>query len=134
LYNQLRHVLITVLIHQTIPFLQRLQRFLFRNIIDQHHPQRILKITPDHRPEPLLPSRIPHLQRHVTEHAFDVGLGLSRGVLDSDGGFGLDVELLAGEAADEAGLADAGVAEEDDFDFVLVGVGDAVHLGFIFEC
>ena len=45
------------------------------------------------------------------------GLG---GELDADGRLGLEVELVAGEAGEEVGLADAGVADEDDLEQIVV--------------
>jgi hypothetical protein len=35
--------------------------------------------------------------------------------LDSDGGLGVDVELVAGESAQKVGLSDAGVSDQDDY-------------------
>lgn len=45
---------------------------------------------------------------------FGVDLDGARGELDADGGFGVEVELVAGEAGEEVGLADAGVAYQND--------------------
>jgi hypothetical protein len=42
------------------------------------------------------------------------------GELDADGGLGLEAELVAGEAGEDVGLADAGVADEDDLEEVVV--------------
>jgi hypothetical protein len=42
------------------------------------------------------------------------------GELDADGGLGLEEELVAGEAGEDVGLADAGIADEDDLEQVVV--------------
>nr|CAB3497634.1 unnamed protein product [Digitaria exilis] len=42
------------------------------------------------------------------------------GELDADGGLGLEAELVAGEAGEDIGLADAGVADEHDLEEVVV--------------
>jgi hypothetical protein len=42
------------------------------------------------------------------------------GELDADGGLGLEAELVAGEAGEDVGLPDAGVADEDDLEEVVV--------------
>ena len=44
------------------------------------------------------------------------------GELDADGGLGLEAELVAREAGEQVGLADAGVADEDDLEKVVVVV------------
>ena len=44
------------------------------------------------------------------------------GELDADGGLGLEAELVAGEAGEEVGLADAGVADEHHLEQVVVVV------------
>ena len=44
-----------------------------------------------------------------------------------DGGLGLEGELVAGEAGEQVGLADAGVADEDDLEEVVVVVLRPVH-------
>ena len=44
------------------------------------------------------------------------------GELDADGGLGLEAELVAGEAGEEVGLADAGVSDEDQLEEVVVVV------------
>ena len=40
--------------------------------------------------------------------------------LDADGGLGVHVELVAGVAGEEVGLADGGVADYDDLEEVLI--------------
>jgi hypothetical protein len=42
------------------------------------------------------------------------------GKFDADGGLGLEAELVAGEAGEDVGLADAGVADEHDLEEVVV--------------
>jgi hypothetical protein len=42
------------------------------------------------------------------------------GELDADGGLGLEAELVAGETGEEVGLADAGVADENHLEQVVV--------------
>jgi len=42
------------------------------------------------------------------------------GELDADRGLGLEAELVAGESREEVGLADAGVANEDDLEEVVI--------------
>ena len=40
---------------------------------------------------------------------------------DANGGFAVEVELVAGEAGEEVGFADAAVADQDDLEEVLRG-------------
>ena len=44
---------------------------------------------------------------------FFVDADASGGELDADRGFGLEAELVAGEAREEVGFADAGVSDQD---------------------
>jgi hypothetical protein len=44
------------------------------------------------------------------------------GELDADGGLGLEAELVAGEAGEEVGFADPGVADEHHLEQVVVVV------------
>jgi hypothetical protein len=44
----------------------------------------------------------------------------SRCELDADGGLGLEAELVAGEAGEQVGLADAGVPDEHHLEEVVV--------------
>jgi hypothetical protein len=67
---------------------------------------------------PLLAGGVPNLG--LDDLAVDLeGAG---GELDADGGLGLEAELVAGEAGEEVGLADAGVADEDHLEEVVVVV------------
>ena len=45
------------------------------------------------------------------------------GKFDADGGFGILVEFIFGEAEDEVGFPNAGIAEENDFEDEVVGFG-----------
>lgn len=50
--------------------------------------------------------------------------------LDPDGGFGIEAELVPGEPCEELGLADGGVADEDDLEHVVnLLVEFSVHVG-----
>ena len=49
------------------------------------------------------------------------------GELDADGGLGLEAELVAGEAGEDVGLADAGVADEHDLEEVVALVHPVRH-------
>ena len=51
-----------------------------------------------------------------------VDLETAGGELDADGGLGLEAELVLGEAGEEVGLADAGVADEHHLEEVVVVV------------
>ena len=51
-----------------------------------------------------------------------VDVDAAGGELDADGGLGLEAELVAREAGEQVGLADAGVADEDDLEEVVVVV------------
>ena len=42
------------------------------------------------------------------------------GEFDADGGFGFEAELVSGESGEDVGFADAGVADEDDLEQVIV--------------
>ena len=66
--------------------------------------------------EPLLTSGVPNLG--LDDLVVDVDA--SGGELDADRGLGLEAELVAGESREEVGLADAGVANEDDLEEVVI--------------
>jgi len=58
---------------------------------------------------------IPFLTRSVPNLCLDrlgVNLDRSRGKLDTDGGLGVEVELVASESAEQVGLSDTGVADK----------------------
>lgn len=46
-----------------------------------------------------------------------LGVNLDRagGELDTDGGFGVEIEFIASETAEQVGLADARVTNQDDW-------------------
>ena len=65
----------------------------------------------------------------------------SRCELDTDGGLGLEAELVAGEAGEQVGLADAGVPDEHHLEEVVVlllrappGHSDWIGLDWISPC
>ena len=65
----------------------------------------------------------------------------SRCELDADGGLGLEAELVAGEAGEQVGLADAGVPDEHHLEEVVVlllrappGHSDWIGLDWISPC
>lgn len=64
------------------------------------------------------------LARRVPDLGLD-GLGVDGDAagreLDADGGFAVEVEFVAREAREQVGFADARVADEDDFEEVLLG-------------
>ena len=82
-------------------------------LADIKHQQRADRTTVVRRRDgsvPLLPGRIPDL-------GFDrlrVDLDRACGELDTNGGLAVQVEFVAREPAEQVGLADAGVADEDD--------------------
>jgi len=69
--------------------------------------------------------RVPLLAGGVPNLGLDdlaVDLETAGGELDADGGLGLEAELVLGEAGEEVGLADAGVADEHHLEEVVVVV------------
>lgn len=57
---------------------------------------------------------------------FGIDVQGAGGELDANGGLGLQVELVLGEAREEVGLAHAGVADEDHLEEVVVVVVGSV--------
>jgi hypothetical protein len=53
---------------------------------------------------------------------FAIVLDAARRELDTDGGLGVEMELIAGESAEQVRLADAGVADDDHLEQVVVVV------------
>lgn len=83
-------------------------------LADVVHQQRADRTTIVRRrdgPVPLLPGRVPDLGLDRLR----VNLDRACGKLDADGGLAVQVEFITREAAQQVGLADAGVADEDDY-------------------
>ena len=55
----------------------------------------------------------------------------SGGEFDADCAFGFQIEFVSGETGEEVGFADAGVADEDDFEEVVVFVVATGHVYFL---
>ena len=77
-----------------------------------------------HRPVPLLSGSIPNLDFDCLVINYN-GFG---GELDSNGGFGLEVELVFSEFADDVGLAYPRVSNEDNFVMVVTRISFFTHL------
>jgi hypothetical protein len=82
-----------------------------------HHGHEASTFGADQR-VPLLAGGVPNLG--LDDLAVD--LETAGGELDADGGLGLEAELVLGEAGEEVGLADAGVADEHHLEEVVVVV------------
>ena len=81
-------------------------------------PRRLEKTVRADQSVPLLAGGVPNLG--LDDLAVD--LEAAGGELDADGGLGLEAELVLGEAGEEVGLADAGVADEHHLEEVVVVV------------
>ena len=65
---------------------------------------------------------VPFLTGGVPDLGLDdlvVDVDAAGGELDADGGLGLEAELVAREAREQVGLADAGVADQDHLEEVI---------------
>ena len=82
------------------------------------HRRRLAKTVRADQSVPLLAGGVPNLG--LDDLAVD--LEAAGGELDTDGGLGLEAELVLGEAGEEVGLADAGVADEHHLEEVVVVV------------
>jgi len=86
-------------------------------------PRRLEKTVRADQSVPLLAGGVPNLG--LDDLAVD--LEAAGGELDADGGLGLEAELVLGEAGEEVGLADAGVADEHDLEEVVALVHPVRH-------
>lgn len=71
----------------------------------------------------------PFLARGVPDLGLDdfgIDVQGASGELDANGGLGLQVKLVLGEARKQVGLADAGVSDEDNLEEVVVVVVGSV--------
>ena len=98
------------------PALDILKSRMLGNVVDQERPDRAAVVRAGNGTVALLPRRVPNLRLDGLSLGLD-GLG---GELYANGGLGLEVELVAREAAEEVGLADARVANQHDLEQVVV--------------
>lgn len=72
---------------------------------------------------PLLASGVPNLGLDD----FIINTNAASGEFDTDGGLGFETELVASETGEEIGFADAGVADENNLEEVIVVVVSSVR-------
>lgn len=81
-------------------------RLVLADVVDEERAHRATVVRRRDGPVALLPRRVPDLRLDR------LGVYLDRpcGEFDADGRLGVKVELIAGEAAQQVGLSDAGVS------------------------
>mmetsp|Transcript_803 Transcript_803/g.1763 ORF Transcript_803/g.1763 Transcript_803/m.1763 type:complete len:161 (-) Transcript_803:18-500(-) len=98
------------------PALHVLKGAVLGNVIDEQSTDGAAVVGGGDGTVTLLASRVPDLCLDGFALRLD-GLG---GELNSDGRLGFEVELIAGEPRQEVGLTDAGIADKDDLEKVIV--------------
>ena len=100
------------------PPLDVLESLRLGDVVDQQRADRAAVVGRRDRAVPLLARRVPDLGFH----GLAVDGDRAGRELDADSRLGLEAELVAGEAGEEVGLADARVADQDDLEEVVVAV------------
>ena len=105
------------------PYPKVAERLRVGDVVDEKRAESVAVEHRSHRPEPLLPRRIPHL---YLDHLRSGHAQVSRRELDADGRTRLQLKLVASEAEKELRLAHVRVAYEHDLEQVVVLVASLV--------